>query len=281
MKKIKFAKMVASGNDFVVIHHPPSTIQHPNVLARLLCDRKYGVGADGLLLLEKSKKADVKMRIFNADGSEAEMCGNGARCAALYNAQIARGSKSQIIIETMAGIIQAYVNGSNVEIRLTDPKKMELDIPVRVNNRALRVNFINTGVPHTVILVEGVEKIDIKNLGRSIRYHQRFLPAGTNVDFVEILSSDAIRVRTYERGVEDETLACGTGAVASVLISTIHYPCLSGRQALSTIRGDCMVNVITKSGEVLKVYFKREGNSFSNIWLEGKARIAYKGEYYV
>lgn len=267
MKKIKFTKMVASGNDFVVISHRgcPIAVQRLPFLAKRMCDHKYGVGADGLLILEKSGIADVRMRIFNPDGSQPNMCGNGARCTALYSA------RRNVTIETNAGIIESRVSGDNVKIRLTDPRGLRLGIPIRLNSRTLRVNFINTGVPHTVIFAASLDDIDVANLGRQIRYHPRFRPAGTNVDFVEVLSDRSIGLRTYERGVEDQTLACGTGAVASALITVARYQ-------LSALR---KIDVTTKSGEVLKVYFDKIGNRFNNVWLEGKVRIIYKGEYYV
>ena len=276
--------MVASGNDFVVINQLQATGYRLQALAKELCDRKYGVGADGLLFLEKSKVTDIKMRIFNADGSEAEMCGNGVRCVALYI------GKSNIKIETKAGIIESMVNLDNVnpvrntkslrgkskisngvKIKLTDPKDIKLNIPIKVNNRTLHVNFINTGVPHTVIFVEGLDKIDIVNLGRQIRYHHRFSPQGTNVDFVEALSNKSIKIRTYERGVEDETLACGTGAAAAALITDYRLQ----------ITDYGKIDVHTKSGEVLKVYFNKVNDKFKDVWLAGKARIVYKGVYYV
>lgn len=259
MNKINFTKMVASGNDFVVIG------RGQKALARKICDRKSGIGADGLLVLGKSKIADVRMRIFNADGSEAEMCGNGARCAALYT------NKTTVKIETKTGIILSRIQGSNVKIKLTDPSNIRLNLAIKVNKGALRVNFINTGVPHTVIFTHGLEKISIVDLGRQIRYHKKFIPAGTNVDFVETLDNNSISVRTYERGVEDETLACGTGAVASALI----YSILNTRYSIRK------VNVLTRGKEILKVYFKKMNNSFKDVWLEGKARIVYTGVYYV
>lgn len=262
--------MVASGNDFVVIDRKPSGSL--SMIAKRICDRKFGIGADGLLLLEKSKKADIRMRIFNADGSEAQMCGNGARCVSLY---VGRRS---VLIETKAGIIESGVYGQNIRIKLTDPKVIKLDIPIKVNNRTLRVNFINTGVPHTVIFVEGLDKIDVVNLGRQIRFHKRFAPRGTNVDFVEVLSNNSIKLRTYERGVKDETLACGTGAVASAIITSVKRPMPAGRQEASSIK---VFGVYTRSGEILKVYFDRIENNFKNVWLEGKARIVHKGVYYV
>ena len=247
--------MVASGNDFVVIERSQNpAISTPRILARSICDRKFGVGADGLLLLEKSKIANVKMRIFNPDGSDAKMCGNGARCSVLY---IGRRNTE---LETKAGIIQSQLKGNSVKIKLTEPKDLKLNLPIKVNNRTLQVNFINTGVPHTVIFVADLDKIDVINLGRQIRFHKRFAPQGTNVDFVEALSNKSIKIRTYERGVEDETLACGTGVVASALITNYQK-----------------INVHTKSGEILKVYFDKIGDKFRNVWLEGEAKIVYKG----
>ncbi|MDI6606678.1 MAG: diaminopimelate epimerase, partial [Candidatus Omnitrophota bacterium] len=192
---------------------------------------------------------------------------NGARRVALYM------SRQKILkIETAAGIIEAQLNGDNVKIKLTEPKDIKLDISIKVNNRGLVVNFINTGVPHTVVFTEGLEKIDVFNLGRQVREHKKFAPAGTNVDFVEVLNNNSIEVRTYERGVEEETLACGTGVAAAALIADYK---------LRAANFDKKINVKTRSGEVLKVYFERVGASFKNIWLEGKARIVYKGEYYV
>jgi len=261
IKKIEFTKMVASGNDFVVINSEPESVSLKK-LAREICDRKFGVGADGLLVLSRISPDTIRMRIFNSDGSEAQMCGNGSRCAALYT------GKKNIKIKTLAGIIMAKVNADNVKVRLSKPKDLKLGIPIKVSGRNLAVNFINTGVPHTVIFVEGIEKINVREIGREIRRHKKFLPAGTNVDFVEILSQDSLRIRTYERGVEDETLACGTGSVAAALIF-----------ALKTYSVLPKINMHTKSGEILKVYFKKDGLKFSEAWLEGKAKIVYRGEY--
>ncbi len=262
--------MVAAGNDFVISE---AKSQKPkakslSILAKDICDRKFGAGADGLLWLEKSRKADLRMRIFNADGSEAQMCGNGARCIALYKAK-SKKQKAKIKIETKAGIIDSEINGDSVKIKLTNPKAIKLDVPVKVGGRQIKVNFINTGVPHAVIFTQGLEKIDILPLGRALRYHKEFSPCGTNVDFIEILSSNSIRIRTYERGVEDETLACGTGSVAAALIFS-----------LKTGAGG-KVFVHTQSGEILKVYFKKSGERFIDVWLEGKTKKAYEGVYYV
>ena len=263
MKKINFTKMVASGNDFVVVEACQSiSTSGYRDLAKKMCDRKFGVGADGLLVIGKSQKADIRMRIFNADGSEAEMCGNGARCAALYT------GKKNMRLETLAGIIEAIVSRDLVKIKLTDPHSLKLDLPVKVGSRSLWVNFINTGVPHAVIFVDGLENIDVHSLGRHIRNHKEFSPKGTNVNFIEVLDNDSIAIRTYERGVEAETLACGTGSTASALVFAL-------RAGINKY-----VFVHTRSGEVLKVYFNRTDNKFSDVWLEGKASIVYEGKYW-
>lgn len=272
MAKIVFTKMVATGNDFVLIDNRYQRVidsQNLGKLARKICDRKFGIGADGLLFLGKSGKAQVRMRIFNADGSEAEMCGNGARCVALFVVRRASGvgRKTKLKIETKAGIIPAEVNGDNVKIRLTDPKGIRLDMPLRVNGRVIRISFVNTGVPHAVIFCAQLDKLSISEMGRAVRFHEKFAPAGANVNFVEVLKPDSIKIRTYERGVEDETLACGTGSTAAAIIFSLKTN-FSGK-----------VNVVTKSKEVLKVHFRKEGKRLEDVWLEGKAGIVYKGEY--
>ncbi len=273
-KTLSFAKMVASGNDFIVleVRSQKSEVRNLKDLAKKMCDRKFGIGADGLLVMEKSRRADIRMRVFNADGSEAQMCGNGARCVAFYSVRKQKTEdrkQKKISIETKAGIIDAGVENDTIKIKLTGPKNIRLDIPIKINGRSLLVNFVNTGVPHTVIFVDGIDKINVSDLGRQIRYHKNFSPKGTNVDFIEILGRDSLKIRTYERGVEDETLACGTGSVAAALICALKTGALN------------KIHVLTKSGEILKVYFKREKNKFLDVWLEGRARIVYKGEYYV
>ncbi len=253
--------MVGSGNDFIVISGRPSG--NLSKLARTLCDRKFAIGADGLLILEKCRNADLRMRIFNADGSEAEMCGNGARCAAFFH------GRPQTTLLTDAGVINAQVDGMRVKIQLTAPRQIKLDLPLKLSDRLLKVNFINTGVPHVVVFVSGIEKIDVKHLGRLIRNHVRFAPSGTNVNFVEEKGKDFIQIRTYERGVEDETLACGTGSTAAALILALKN------------NSENLIKVKTQSGEILKVYFYKVAGDFKKVWLEGSVRIVYKGEYYV
>ena len=270
MRKIAFTKMVATGNDFVVIPADGVSSSDYRALARKICHRKFGVGADGLLVLEKAKKAAMRMRIFNADGSEAEMCGNGARAAAFYACRNITLSKTHWLkIETKAGIIEAHVEKEDVMIKLTAPKNIKLDLLLKVAGRVLRLNFINTGVPHVVIFTQGLEKMKIIDLARFIRYHRVFAPFGTNVNFVEVLDKNSLKIRTYERGVEDETLACGTGSVASALVFSL-------KGAIGN-----KISLSTQSGENLSVYFKKTKNKFEDIWLEGKVKIVHEGDYYV
>jgi diaminopimelate epimerase len=289
---IKFTKMAASGNDFVVIDNrkqQAGSYKLP-LLARQICRRKYGAGADGLLILEKSAGADIKMRIFNPDGSEPDMCGNGVRCIALYSARNQKSfdklrtlrrrtlskvevpeTRNQIKIMTKAGLIEAGVNKGKVRIKMRGPKAIKLDSALRLGKRQIRINSINTGVPHAVIFVEGLDKIDVVAIGRQIRFHKRFLPRGTNVDFVQVIDDNNISLRTYERGVEEETLACGTGTVAAALITACRLGLSGSRQ----------INVYTKGGEILSVGFKLINAKFKDVWLEGRVRIVYRGVYNV
>ncbi len=294
MAGLNFYKLQASGNDFVLLDLRLKTSDYRPAckkLAKMWCERKYGVGADGLLIIEKSKKADFKMRIFNPDGSEAEMCGNGARCAALYWAKsIEHSAKRKIMkFDTKAGVIEAEVSKSgNVKVKLSDPATIRLGIPLVISGRKIEVDYINTGVPHTVIFVEGLDKIDVEAIGRQVRQHKKFKPAGANVDFVEFKDDKTINIRTYERGVERETLACGTGVVASAVVSEVRSQSLEARRQQSEkvpseVEGKPensrkMMKVKTKGGDVLKVYFEQRGKKVSNTWLEGKAYIIYEGD---
>lgn len=265
---IKFTKAVATGNDFIIIDNRESGIgDRGPELARKLCDRKYGVGADGLLLVEKSVSADFKMRIFNPDGSEAEMCGNGSRCIALY-ANTKKIAPDEMHIETLAGILNACVKGEEVRIRLTDPKDIQWNLCLMIQECPYKVSLANTGVPHVVHFVKDLESVEVKNLGPKMRYHEEFSPHGANVDFVKVIdkNKNRIAVRTYERGVENETLACGTGAVASAII------------AAEAERLASPITVETRSKELLKVYFDIVEGEFKNVYLEGKAQLVYEGE---
>ncbi len=264
---IKFTKAVATGNDFIIIDNRRGLFKNNlSELARKLCDRIYGIGGDGLLLVEKSETCDFRMRIFNPDGSEAEMCGNGSRCIALY-AKTEHIAFARMKIETRSGTIEAVVKNSDVKVKLTEPRDIQWNLCLMINQCPYKVNFANTGVPHVVYFANNIEDVDVKNMGAEIRYHAEFSPQGANVDFVKLVdqASSKIKVRTYERGVENETLACGTGAVASAIIAAEAEKLASP------------VTVETKSGELLKVYFELSEGRFKNVYLEGKAKLVYEG----
>jgi diaminopimelate epimerase len=267
VKKIEFTKAVATGNDFIIIENRSGSLKGPGSVARKLCDRKASIGADGLLLLERSKRADFKMRIFNSDGSEAEMCGNGSRCIALY-ALVRRIARSKMTIDTVAGVLRAEVAGDVVKVMLTEPRDIRWNFCLMIHKCPYKLSFVNTGVPHVVHFVDDLDNIDVKELGSYMRNHGEFAPAGTNADFVKIMGRQNIKVRTYERGVEDETLACGTGSVASALIA-------AEAEGMSS-----PVTVHTRSGEKLKVYFEKVRGNFKNVYLEGKAKLVFGGVTY-
>lgn len=263
--------MQATGNDFIVVDSRSQKTegrgQKLPELAKKICDRKYGIGADGLLLLEKSKKCDFKIRIFNPDGSEPEMCGNGIRCVSLfaYKNKIAGSSMK---IETMAGVLSAAVTKNNIKIRMTDPDSIKLGLNVNLDGETYKVNHINTGVPHLVYYVDKIANADVSKLGKGLRNHAFFQPKGANVNFVQTLSKTSITIRTYERGVESETLACGTGSVACAIISSLVKNVASP------------VNVKTCGG-LLKIYFSKKGKRFTDIYLEGEVHVVFNGKYEV
>jgi diaminopimelate epimerase len=264
-KEIPFYKMVASGNDFVVVDNRHKVIKDPVGFARKICTPHTGVGADGLLLFENSGKADFKMRIINSDGSEAEACGNGFRCIALFAKEVLK-YPSKLRFESQSGMIQARVNHEKVSVELVTPSNIRLHEELEVLGHRLHYSFVNTGVPHVVIFVEGLPKIEVETLGRAIRQHGRFQPRGTNVNFAEVKNEKQIHVRTYERGVEKETLACGTGSSASAIVSSLmHYT-------------KPPVQVKTQSGEILTIHFRQHGNKVTDVTLEGDVHFVYEGK---
>lgn len=266
MEELPFVKMSGSGNDFILIDNRSRSLDESNVAGFIaaVCRRRLSVGADGVILVERSEAADFRWRFFNADGSSAEMCGNGARCAARF-ACLAGICGPQVRFETDAGLVEARVEGVRVKVKMTDPQNLELDIPIRLASGSLIGSSINTGVPHVVVLGAGIEDIDVAGLGREIRFHPQFAPTGTNASFICPELPGAIAIRTYERGVEEETLACGTGAVAGALVAA----CKLGLPS--------PVRVRTRGGESLTVYFEGSGGRFRNVYQEGDARLIYKG----
>jgi len=266
MNRMNFYKISGSGNDFIVIDNMDGSISNdPADLAAKLCRRKFSIGADGLIMLEKSDIADFRWRFHNADGSEAEMCGNGGRCAARF-AVLRNITDETLSFETEAGIINARVTGKRVKIKLTDPVDLKRNIEVPVDERNRVVSFINTGVPHVVKVVPDIENFDVVGIGRKLRYHNLFQPEGTNANFIEIKDGNTISLRTYERGVEDETLACGTGAVASAIIASLDGSVKSP------------VTVVTRGGETLIIYFTPEHGEFRDVYLEGDTAVVCSGE---
>jgi diaminopimelate epimerase len=263
---IDFFKMSGSGNDFILIDNRQGGLAVGDVVefVKIVCKRKISVGADGLILIERSDRVDFRWRFFNADGSEVEMCGNGGRCAARF-AFLAGIAGEKMSFETGAGIIDAEVRGDVVKLRLTDPHDLVADDRIQIKNQILFVHSINTGVPHVVYFVRDPDQFDVFNTGRAIRYHEHYQPAGTNANFAAVIDGHTLRVRTYERGVEDETLACGTGSVASALIAA--------RKGLV----ESPVDVRVQSGELLRIHFTATENGFEEVYLEGKVKVVYQG----
>lgn len=266
---VPFVKMSGSGNDFIIIDDRDGQLDEldKSALAVYLCRRQVSIGADGLIFMERSQRADFRMNYFNSDGSSAAMCGNGARCAAYSNSMI--NGKSEIKIETDAGIVIAKilsVQGS-VEIQMPGAELLLPNIELVIDGLPMRFDLYNTGVPHAVTFVDDIESVPVKHWGREIRYHRRFMPDGANADFVEVIDDETLRIRTYERGVEDETLACGTGAIAAAL--SAH------RKKLVKMP----VNVLTELPDKLTINLN-EQQTFDAIkpTLAGKVIFSFSGE---
>ncbi|MEW5693604.1 MAG: diaminopimelate epimerase [Candidatus Hydrogenedentota bacterium] len=263
---LEFIKMTGAGNDFIMIDNRYLKIANPSQLAVTLCPRGTSVGADGIILIENSKDYDFKMRIINSDGSEAEMCGNGARCAVNF-AKILNIIKSDSTsFETLAGDIKGWIINDR-ETRITLPllSSVKLNQKLIIDNTEYLYHFANVGVPHTVVFVDELDSINVNEIGKKIRFHTDFKPTGTNADFVKICNKNNISIRTYERGVEKETLACGTGATAAAIISIFLNKTKSP------------VDVITRSGLILKINCKIVNNKIDLLTIQGESRVVYKG----
>jgi len=267
MKTITFLKMSGSGNDFIIIDNREAVVPEAQ-LTRLVigaCRRKMSAGADGMIFIESSTNRDFKWRFFNADGSLPDMCGNGARCAARF-AFIHGIAGRQMAFETLAGTIEATIGDDTVKIRMTEPRDLRTGIIMDLKGTPATVGSVNTGVPHVVMVVDDIEAVAVGKTGRLIRYHPNFAPDGTNANFVAVKENGTIFIRTYERGVEDETLACGTGNVAAALI-------LAHERGLTS-----PVTLTTRSGGKLTVHFNTQGGRYQDVFLEGDARVIYRGD---
>lgn len=270
-RKLRFWKMTGSGNDFIVVDNRRRQVDTDRCreLVRMACRPKLSVGADGAIFIEEDAEVDFSWRFFNADGSEAEMCGNGARCAARFAFLNGIVATRRMAFRTLAGIIDAEVEGERVRIQTTPPSGLRLDLRVTTEDTSFLVHYVNTGVPHTVLLLRDVEALrlaDVDGLGRTLRHHDHFRPAGTNVNFVHVADPHQLLVRTYERGVEAETLACGTGSIASAVVAA----------AKGLVRSP--VDVRTESGQILTIFFTHQGGQFDQVHLEGGARVVYEAD---
>lgn len=266
--QLAFTKMNGAGNDFVVFDNRDNTLNLQRDLLARLCDRHRGIGADGVLAVEKpaSDSADFRMRYFNADGGEAEMCGNGARCFARYAARLSGDSPATVSFETVAGTVTAHLRGETVSLDMGRPHNHREPLALDIAGTTLEVHSINTGVPHAVVFVPDTTTADVLQLGAAIRHHQAFAPAGTNANFVEVVEPAMLVIRTYERGVEDETLACGTGVCAAALthasVDNIPSP----------------VHVRVRGGDTLRVDFETNGaGAFETVQLTGPAEFVFDG----
>jgi len=266
MVQIPFFKMNGCGNDFILIDNRQKILDADRLgdFIPRVCAHKISVGADGLVLIEPSSQAHFKWRFFNSDGSEAEMCGNAGRCAARF--AVMKGiAPNRLTFETLAGIIEAEVSGRRVKLLMVEPSPLQLNLSIPIDGQKHTLHFINAGVPHAAMIVPKAAEVNVKEMGRKIRFHPQFQPAGTNANFVQVIDRKNVKVRTYERGVEDETLACGTGAVASALI------------AAAKGMVESPVAVETSGGEVLNIFFEKTPRGFQRVFLEGDTRVAYEG----
>jgi diaminopimelate epimerase len=271
--KITFTKMSGAGNDFVVVDNREGAITDATGLARKICDRRWGVGADGLLLLERSENADYRMMYYNADGSYGGMCGNGGRCISRYALDRGIASDTQKF-EALGHIYHAVVDLNQVILSMLDPKNLKMNIVLPIGASKVKMHFVDTGSPHVVIPVaqfkkrfEALDAIPVTEIGRKIRHHKYFQPNGTNVNFIEKRVEGTLRIRTYERGVEAETLACGTGSIAAAIVGSRLWKLRSP------------IQVVPASGIPLTVGFDVRDKLYSRVTLKGEVKTTFSGEF--
>lgn len=264
---VNFWKMNGAGNDFVVLDNRDNALSLSKAEIASLCHRQRGIGADGLLVVEPAERgADYRMRYYNADGGEAEMCGNGARCFARFVNFLEGNTLEKTTFETIAGVIEGEFAGDRVRIQLSNPFDLKLNQLLALDGVSHTVHSVNTGVPHAVVFVDDLPAVEVKRFGAATRYHTHFAPAGTNANFVKVLSPDHISIRTYERGVEDETLACGTGMVACAII---HHE-LTGAPS--------PICVDVAGGDTLQVGFTQTASGgYEKVTLLGPADFTFAG----
>ncbi len=270
--RIPFTKMNGAGNDFVMSDNRELNFDLSGGDIRIVCDRKRGIGADGVILIEPEDNADFRMRYYNADGTEAEMCGNGARCAALFASTLGLGEAADdvtvVSFAAQPGLMEASVRGDRISVAMTEAIGFERDVILDTTAGKETVHLVNTGVPHAIAIVEEWDSITdeaVCERGRLIRQHKKFLPAGINANFVHCRKDGIVEIRTYERGVESETLACGTGSVAAAVVA--------GHLGLA----ESPVRLFTRGGEMLEVAFSMSPTGASGVTLEGPAAVNFEG----
>lgn len=271
---VSFAKMSGAGNTFVLIDNRDGVVEKAiadagttlDAFVIRACSPVHGAATDGLILIERADGHDFAWRFFNRDGSHANMCGNGARCAARF-ARLEGITEDRAAFVTGAGVVHSQVVGERVRVSLTPPGPVTTGIQLTLGRRKVLAHQVDTGVPHLVIPVDDLNAVDVQALGAEARFHKRFQPGGTNVNFVSEMGDGTLRVRTYERGVEGETLACGTGVTAAALV----YAHLG--------HVDSPVPVVPLSGERLAVYFTRRDGGFADVVIEGPAKLLFRGEF--
>ena len=270
--KIEFTKMSGAGNDFVLVDNRAALISDKAAVARNVCDRRWGIGADGLLLIERSERAAYRMMYYNADGSYGGMCGNGGRCVAKY-AVLQRIAPAQHSFEALDHVYGVLVEGESVRLSMKDPVDLRLRTKISVLRKKLVVHYVDTGSPHVVVPTEnltrnrkGLSSVDVVGLGTLIRFHKAYMPKGTNVNFVELAGKGTLKIRTYERGVEAETLACGTGSIASAVVGALIWDLKPP------------VRIIPASTVPLSVDFELGQKQVRNVTLTGPATVVFKGE---
>ena len=273
IEQIDFLKMSGAGNDFVVIDNRRGTVTEPVAFARVVCDRRRGVGADGLLLLENSNRSDFQMKYYNADGTYGGMCGNGGRCISRFAYLKEIVASEEIKFDALDHVYRAQLIKDKVKLTMKNPSDIRLNEMLPMDGLNLISHYIDTGSPHCVIFLDQnkdirgtLRDLDVYGIGKTIRYHKSFSPNGTNVNFVERVDSNTIHIRTYERGVEAETLACGTGSIASAIMA-------------NQIGGvGAPVVVQTQGGESLQVDFQNRGMSvYEEVSLLGSAHVTFAG----
>ena len=267
--RIQFTKMHGAGNDFVMIDNRDGKVSLSASQIAALCHRRFGIGADGVLLLERPEDAqtsDARMVYFNADGSRAEMCGNGARCFTAFAIAHGVGTPARLRFVTDAGPMTAVVHDGQITIAMTTPKDLRMSATIPLKSGPATVHHVNTGVPHAVKFVADVHTVDIRPEGAELRFHPAWGPKGANANFAQVRTDAPVLVRTYERGVEDETLACGTGVTAvGILAHLVHGVALP-------------VRVQVAGGDVLSVNFEKHGESITHVTLTGPAAVVFSGE---